>query len=90
MHWPSIFWQQSYCALLSFCLKVGDDVHCFFSFYFLRHGTPGHYSTNFEENVDGTVEHFDVYGEVESLTFIMICGKVFLINLHKVSCLTFF
>ena len=38
--------------------------------FFLRHGTPGHYSTNFEENVDGTVEHFDVYGEVESFTFI--------------------
>jgi len=30
-------------------------------------GTPGHYSTNFEENVDGTVEHFDVYGEVQTM-----------------------
>ncbi len=27
-------------------------------------GTPGNYSTNFNENALGPVEHFDVYGEV--------------------------
>jgi len=31
------------------------------------HGTPGTYSTDFEANVAGTVEHFDVYGEVQTL-----------------------
>ena len=30
-------------------------------------GTPGTYSTDFETNVEGTVEHFDVYGEVQTL-----------------------
>ena len=30
-------------------------------------GTPGRYSTQFEENVAGKVEHFDVYGEVETV-----------------------
>ena len=30
-------------------------------------GTPGTYSTEFESNVAGTVEHFDVYGEVQTL-----------------------
>ena len=30
-------------------------------------GTPGTYSTDFESNVGGTVEHFDVYGEVQTL-----------------------
>ena len=30
-------------------------------------GTPGTYSTNFEANVEGKVEHFDVYGEVQTL-----------------------
>ena len=34
-----------------------------------RHGTPGHYSTNFEDNIEGKVEHFDVYGEVCKLNF---------------------
>lgn len=29
-------------------------------------GTPGNYSINFNKNVKGTVEHFDVYGEVRS------------------------
>lgn len=29
-------------------------------------GTPGVYSTNFNENVQGKVEHFDVYGEVQT------------------------
>lgn len=29
-------------------------------------GTPGNYSTNFNENIQGTVEYFDVYGEVHS------------------------
>ena len=29
-------------------------------------GQPGSYSTNFNENVDGEVEHFDVYGEVRT------------------------
>ena len=29
-------------------------------------GTPGHYATNFESNVIGKVEHFDVYGEVQT------------------------
>lgn len=29
-------------------------------------GTPGHYSTNFNTNVKGPVEHFDVYGEVRT------------------------
>jgi len=29
-------------------------------------GTPGNYSTNFNTNVKGTVEHFDVYGEVRT------------------------
>jgi len=29
-------------------------------------GRPGHYSTNFNTNVKGTVEHFDVYGEVRT------------------------
>ena len=29
-------------------------------------GTPGDYSTDFEHNVDGKVEHFDVYGEVQT------------------------
>ena len=31
------------------------------------HGTPGTYSTDFETNVAGEVEHFDVYGEVQTL-----------------------
>jgi hypothetical protein len=31
------------------------------------HGTPGTYSTDFEANVEGTVEHFDVYGEVQTM-----------------------
>jgi len=31
------------------------------------HGTPGHYSTNFEDNIEGKVEHFDVYGEVQTM-----------------------
>ena len=30
-------------------------------------GTPGSYSTQFESNVEGEVEHFDVYGEVQTL-----------------------
>ena len=30
-------------------------------------GTPGNYSTNFNENVKGAVEFFDVYGEVRAL-----------------------
>ena len=30
-------------------------------------GAPGIYSTDFESNVAGAVEHFDVYGEVETL-----------------------
>lgn len=30
-------------------------------------GTPGQYSTDFENNIDGKVEHFDVYGEVQTL-----------------------
>ena len=30
-------------------------------------GTPGSYSTQFEGNVEGAVEHFDVYGEVQTL-----------------------
>ena len=30
-------------------------------------GTPGTYSTDFETNVAGEVEHFDVYGEVQTL-----------------------
>ena len=34
-----------------------------------RHGTPGHYSTNFEDNIEGKVEHFDVYGEVGKINF---------------------
>ena len=29
-------------------------------------GTPGKYSTEFESNVVGKVEHFDVYGEVQT------------------------
>eukprot|EP00036_Acanthoecidae_sp_10tr_P009085 CAMPEP_0182915416 /NCGR_PEP_ID=MMETSP0105_2-20130417/316_1 /TAXON_ID=81532 ORGANISM="Acanthoeca-like sp., Strain 10tr" /NCGR_SAMPLE_ID=MMETSP0105_2 /ASSEMBLY_ACC=CAM_ASM_000205 /LENGTH=863 /DNA_ID=CAMNT_0025052283 /DNA_START=14 /DNA_END=2605 /DNA_ORIENTATION=- len=29
-------------------------------------GTPGTYSTNFNDNVDGAVEFFDVYGEVQT------------------------
>ena len=29
-------------------------------------GQPGDYSTNFNENVHGLVEHFDVYGEVRT------------------------
>jgi hypothetical protein len=29
-------------------------------------GTPGTYSTNFNENALGPVEHFDVYGEVSA------------------------
>eukprot|EP00041_Stephanoeca_diplocostata_P039733 m.1637620 g.1637620 ORF g.1637620 m.1637620 type:complete len:886 (-) comp25984_c0_seq1:1972-4629(-) len=29
-------------------------------------GTPGNYSTNFNENVEGKVEYFDVYGEVQT------------------------
>jgi len=29
-------------------------------------GKPGHYSTNFNTNVKGPVEHFDVYGEVQT------------------------
>ena len=31
------------------------------------HGTPGSYSTNFQNNIDGKVEHFDVYGEVQTI-----------------------
>ena len=30
-------------------------------------GTPGVYTTQFEKNVEGEVEHFDVYGEVQTL-----------------------
>ena len=30
------------------------------------HGTPGTYATDFETNVQGNVEHFDVYGEVQT------------------------
>ena len=30
-------------------------------------GTPGSYSTQFEANVEGAVEHFDVYGEVQTM-----------------------
>ena len=30
-------------------------------------GTPGEYSTKFESNVAGNVEHFDVYGEVQTM-----------------------
>ena len=30
-------------------------------------GTPGTYSTDFEKNVVGKVEHFDVYGEVQTM-----------------------
>ena len=30
-------------------------------------GTPGTYSTDFESNVAGKVEHFDVYGEVQTV-----------------------
>ena len=30
-------------------------------------GTPGSYSTNFQNNIDGKVEHFDVYGEVQTI-----------------------
>lgn len=30
-------------------------------------GTPGTYSTDFQSNVAGQVEHFDVYGEVQTL-----------------------
>ena len=30
-------------------------------------GTAGSYSTEFENNVEGEVEHFDVYGEVQTL-----------------------
>ena len=37
--------------------------------YIFRHGTPGHYSTNFEDNIEGKVEHFDVYGEVGKINF---------------------
>ena len=29
-------------------------------------GTPGKYSTNFNLNVKGPVEHFDVYGQVQT------------------------
>ena len=31
------------------------------------HGTAGDYSTDFESNVAGEVEHFDVYGEVRTM-----------------------
>lgn len=31
------------------------------------HGTPGTYSTDFESNVVGSVGHFDVYGEVQTM-----------------------
>ena len=31
------------------------------------HGTPGAYSTDFETNVAGEVDHFDVYGEVHTM-----------------------
>ena len=31
------------------------------------HGTPGEYKTDFEANVEGKVEHFDVYGEVQTM-----------------------
>ena len=48
-----------------------------------RHGTPGHYSTNFEENVDGTVEHFDVYGEVlPKLSSVESCSSHFCWWIH--------
>ena len=30
-------------------------------------GTPGTYSTDFESNVQGKVDHFDVYGEVHTM-----------------------
>ena len=30
-------------------------------------GTPGEYLTKFESNVAGNVEHFDVYGEVQTM-----------------------
>jgi len=30
-------------------------------------GTPGNYSTDFQHNVAGKVEHFDVYGEVQTM-----------------------
>ena len=30
------------------------------------HGQAGKYSTSFEHNIDGPVEHFDVYGEVRT------------------------
>ena len=30
-------------------------------------GTPGQYSTDFQTNVDGKVDHFDVYGEVQTM-----------------------
>ena len=30
-------------------------------------GTPGTYSTDFEANVEGPVDHFDVYGEVQTM-----------------------
>ena len=30
-------------------------------------GTPGRYSTNFKTNVDGNVDYFDVYGEVQTI-----------------------
>ena len=29
-------------------------------------GQPGEYSTNFNTNIKGHVEHFDVYGEVQT------------------------
>ena len=31
------------------------------------HGTPGQYSTDFQTNVNGKVDHFDVYGEVKTM-----------------------
>ena len=30
------------------------------------HGHAGKYSTSFEDNIEGKVEHFDVYGEVHT------------------------
>ena len=47
------------------------------------HGTPGTYSTDFETNVAGEVEHFDVYGEVQTLysqvrcTLYGVCRNIF-------------
>ena len=46
-------------------------------------GTPGTYSTDFETNVAGDVEHFDVYGEVQTLYSQVYWTRNLPINLPK-------